>query len=91
LPEAERLRGNSFALRHAALSRCGDWHAPIPQLIRESSCISGYPVFDRQPEPLLQQRCVEPLVQQCATQQHSLYSTHTAHFEHSKNKPAIKV
>ncbi|KAI2506491.1 2-polyprenyl-6-methoxyphenol hydroxylase [Fragilaria crotonensis] len=36
-------------LHEAALEKCGQWHTPIPQLLRAtpSDLISGYPVYDR--------------------------------------------
>mmetsp|Transcript_21685 Transcript_21685/g.61450 ORF Transcript_21685/g.61450 Transcript_21685/m.61450 type:complete len:623 (-) Transcript_21685:208-2076(-) len=37
------------ALKDAALERCGNWAAPVPQLLRATMVeqLSGYPVFDR--------------------------------------------
>lgn len=37
------------ALKREALKRCGEWHAPIPDLLQNSpeQLISGYPVYDR--------------------------------------------
>jgi len=36
-------------LKNEALERCGSWHDPIPELLRQTSenLISGYPVYDR--------------------------------------------
>jgi 2-polyprenyl-6-methoxyphenol hydroxylase-like FAD-dependent oxidoreductase len=37
------------ALKNEAIQRCGSWHVPIPQLIKQTpeTLISGYPVYDR--------------------------------------------
>lgn len=37
------------ALQEEALARCGDWHTPVPDILRATPCtlISGYPVYDR--------------------------------------------
>ena len=37
------------ALKAEALARCGEWHAPIPELLRSTPdrLVSGYPVYDR--------------------------------------------
>ena len=50
--EARALRHCSSKLRAVALSRCGHWHTPIPELIRSSDdgCITGYPAYDRDPD-----------------------------------------
>lgn len=39
----------SGALKSEALKRCGEWHCPIPELLRDSpiELISGYPVYDK--------------------------------------------
>jgi hypothetical protein len=38
-----------LALKREELKRCGEWHAPIPDLLQNSpeQLISGYPVYDR--------------------------------------------
>jgi len=37
------------ALKAEALRRCGGWHCPIPELLRDSpvELVSGYPVYDK--------------------------------------------
>lgn len=42
-------REGPAALKREALKRCGEWHVPIPDLLRSSpeQLISGYPVYDR--------------------------------------------
>lgn len=37
------------ALKEEALSKCGSWHSPIPDILRKTSIelVSGYPVYDR--------------------------------------------
>eukprot|EP00557_Chaetoceros_sp_GSL56_P012148 CAMPEP_0176484148 /NCGR_PEP_ID=MMETSP0200_2-20121128/4298_1 /TAXON_ID=947934 /ORGANISM="Chaetoceros sp., Strain GSL56" /LENGTH=556 /DNA_ID=CAMNT_0017880599 /DNA_START=299 /DNA_END=1969 /DNA_ORIENTATION=- len=42
-------REGAAALKREALKRCGEWHTPIPDLLRSSpeQLISGYPVYDR--------------------------------------------
>jgi salicylate hydroxylase len=39
------------ALLAEAISRCGDWHAPIDDLLRNTSAqdVTGYPAYDRPP------------------------------------------
>jgi len=39
------------SLKAEALRRCGSWHAPIPQLLRDTrpEDITGYPAYDREP------------------------------------------
>ncbi len=43
-------RGGPNALKVEALKRCGDWHTPIPDLLKATpiELISGYPVYDRE-------------------------------------------
>jgi hypothetical protein len=50
--EARALRHSPSELRAVALSRCGHWHTPIPELIRASDDrgITGYPAYDRDPD-----------------------------------------
>ena len=50
--DASKLaRGGPKALRDEALRRCGSWHPPIPQLLRDAplELVTGYPVYDRHP------------------------------------------
>ena len=37
------------AMKAEALRRCGEWHCPIPELLRDSpvELVSGYPVYDK--------------------------------------------
>ena len=48
--DAKRLSSEGpAALKAEALARCGEWHAPIPELLRSTPdrLVSGYPVYDR--------------------------------------------
>ncbi|KAL7565014.1 hypothetical protein ACA910_020726 [Epithemia clementina (nom. ined.)] len=47
--EASHYEQGSMALKEEAIKRCGAWHRPIPQILRETpvSLVSGYPVYDR--------------------------------------------
>ena len=48
--DAKRLSSEGpAALKAEALARCGEWHAPIPELLRSTpdQLVSGYPVYDR--------------------------------------------
>lgn len=49
--DARILGKNSAALKSEALKRCGEWHQPIPELLRATPevLISGYPAYDRAP------------------------------------------
>jgi len=40
----------SSALKEEALKKCGEWHEPIPDLLRSTpeELITGYPVYDRE-------------------------------------------
>lgn len=52
IDEANALKaGGTTALFAAAETRCGQWHAPIPDILSRTplSHISGYPVYDRDP------------------------------------------
>ena len=42
---------DTAALKVEILRRCGEWHAPIPDLLRSTPLhgMSGYPVYDREP------------------------------------------
>eukprot|EP00040_Diaphanoeca_grandis_P018354 m.96520 g.96520 ORF g.96520 m.96520 type:complete len:646 (-) comp26900_c0_seq7:123-2060(-) len=54
IEEAEKICKDKTSLKAEALKRCGDWHVPIPTLLKTTdlSVISGYPVFDREmPSP----------------------------------------
>jgi len=46
---ARRLVKDAAALKAELLRRCGEWHAPVPALLRKTplDCMSGYPVYDR--------------------------------------------
>jgi 2-polyprenyl-6-methoxyphenol hydroxylase-like FAD-dependent oxidoreductase len=46
--------GGPPALLAEALRRCGDWHAPIPALLRATAhtAVTGYPAYDRDLPPL---------------------------------------
>ena len=49
--DAKRLsKEGPSALKAEALKRCGEWHAPIPELLRSTPdrLVSGYPVYDRE-------------------------------------------
>jgi len=49
--DAKRLSSEGpAALKAEALARCGEWHAPIPELLRSTPdrLVSGYPVYDRE-------------------------------------------
>eukprot|EP00964_Phaeocystis_antarctica_P156016 scaffold125485_cov39-Phaeocystis_antarctica.AAC.1 len=45
------MRRDGASLKAEALRRCGGWHAPIPQLLRDTrpEDITGYPAYDREP------------------------------------------
>lgn len=61
LEEAHGFKaGGAKALFSAAQARCGQWHAPIPDILSRTplSHISGYPVYDR--DPLKIQQWEEP-------------------------------
>lgn len=51
IDDARALCKAPDVLKKESMHRCGDWHAPIPHLIRNADVltISGYPVFDRDP------------------------------------------
>merc|ERR1719377_194687 len=46
---ARILAKDPAALKVEVLRRCGEWHKPIPALLRNTplDCMSGYPVYDR--------------------------------------------
>lgn len=46
----ELSAGGHEALMNEALRRCGDWHAPIPALVKSTPrlLLTGYPIFDRE-------------------------------------------
>mmetsp|Transcript_16525 Transcript_16525/g.35967 ORF Transcript_16525/g.35967 Transcript_16525/m.35967 type:complete len:671 (+) Transcript_16525:191-2203(+) len=49
--DAQRLSNEGpAALKAEALARCGEWHVPIPELLKSTPdrLISGYPVYDRE-------------------------------------------
>ena len=49
--DAKRLsKEGPAALKAEALARCGEWHAPIPELLCSTPdrLVSGYPVYDRE-------------------------------------------
>ena len=58
--DALNMRGDAEALRALALSRCGAWHRPIPDLVHatDAATISGFPVYDR-PCPPSQSPAIE--------------------------------
>ena len=58
--DALNMRGNAEALRALALSRCGAWHRPIPDLVHatDAATISGFPVYDRTCTP-----CQSPAIE----------------------------
>ena len=49
--EAVAMRRDGASLKAEALRRCGGWHEPIPQLLRDTrpEDITGYPAYDREP------------------------------------------
>jgi salicylate hydroxylase len=52
LDEAQELGASSSAtLLDHAVSLCGDWHVPIPDMLQRTNpeLVSGYPVWDREP------------------------------------------
>lgn len=60
--DARRLSSDAALLRAEALSRCGTWHSPLPELLASTPLdqISGTPVFDR--DPPLEQHCSSRVV-----------------------------
>ena len=57
---ARNLTKDVAVLKKDILRRCGDWHEPIPSLLRSTplECMSGYPVYDR---PVLEPETLRPL------------------------------
>jgi len=49
--EAVAMARDGASLKAEALRRCGGWHEPIPQLLRDTrpEDITGYPTYDREP------------------------------------------
>lgn len=60
--EATRLSADPSLLRAEALARCGNWHAPLPELLASTPLdyICGTPVWDR--EPPQQKHCSKRVV-----------------------------
>eukprot|EP00746_Dinoflagellata_sp_MGD_P149806 gnl/MRDRNA2_/MRDRNA2_81785_c0_seq1.p1 gnl/MRDRNA2_/MRDRNA2_81785_c0~~gnl/MRDRNA2_/MRDRNA2_81785_c0_seq1.p1 ORF type:complete len:313 (+),score=42.26 gnl/MRDRNA2_/MRDRNA2_81785_c0_seq1:509-1447(+) len=48
---ARALVKDPAALKAEVLQRCGQWHDPVPSLLRSTplDCMSGYPIYDRDP------------------------------------------
>jgi len=48
---ARKLVRNPAALKEEILKRCAEWHDPVPALLANTplDCMSGYPVYDRDP------------------------------------------
>jgi 2-polyprenyl-6-methoxyphenol hydroxylase-like FAD-dependent oxidoreductase len=58
---AKRLLASSEDLKLKALSLCGDWHSPVPELLEDTftDLISGYLVYDRQDFRYVLDNCKE--------------------------------